>query len=236
MRINDQIFGPSKRRVPVGVSAVCIGLVLATGCTSPDGRPNNTATGALAGGLAGGLVGAFAGGSRHGGRNAFIGAAAGVVTGAVIGHIMDERQRQRLREQSPQTLAAIQHNDYVLQQQYAAPPPSAAAQPSFAPQPAFAPQPSAAPPPSAAPQPATAPPPEATAPTSAPAQNQGLIPLSVDDVKALASAGVKADVIIKEIENSKAVYSPQDVAAAQQANPPVDPSVIDCMKNHSRSQ
>jgi outer membrane lipoprotein SlyB len=67
------------------------------------------------------------------------------------------------------------------------------------------------------------PPPPADAPT----------PLTVDDIKALTAAGVKKDYIIQEIGNSKAVYTPADIAAAHQANPPVDPAVIDCLKNHA---
>ncbi len=230
MKINHITVTTNQRHVPAGIALVCIGLVLSSGCTSPDGRPNNTATGALAGGLIGGLAGGLAGG-RHAGRNAFIGVAARALAGGLIGHMIDEDQRQRLQAQSPQTLAVIQHNDYVMQQQSAAPPPPgyAAPPPSAAPPQPYAPQPSAVPQPAAAPQPA------ASAQAPAPAQNSALIPLSLDDVKALASAGVKPDVIIKEIENSKAVYSQQDIASAQQATPPIDPSVIDCMKNHSGS-
>jgi hypothetical protein len=55
-------------------------------------------------------------------------------------------------------------------------------------------------------------------------------PLTVEDVKALASAGVKPEVIKQEIEVSKSTFSPQDIAAAQQAD--VDPDVIECMRNH----
>lgn len=62
-----------------------------------------------------------------------------------------------------------------------------------------------------------------------PAEN--VIPITVDDIKALTSAGVKSDAIKQEIEVSKATFSAQDIAAAQQAN--VDPAVIECMKSHS---
>ncbi len=58
-------------------------------------------------------------------------------------------------------------------------------------------------------------------------------PLTVDDIKALTSAGVKKDNIIQEIGDSKATFSPGDIALAQQANPPVDPAVIECMKSHA---
>lgn len=60
---------------------------------------------------------------------------------------------------------------------------------------------------------------------------QNLTPLTVDDIKALAGAGVKNQVIIDEIKTSKSVYTQQDIDAAQQANPAVDASVIECMKN-----
>jgi hypothetical protein len=58
-------------------------------------------------------------------------------------------------------------------------------------------------------------------------------PLSVDDIKALSKAGVKTDYIIQEIGDSKAVYNSTDIAQAQQADPPVDPAVIECMKGHT---
>jgi hypothetical protein len=56
------------------------------------------------------------------------------------------------------------------------------------------------------------------------------IPLKVEDIKAMAAAGIKTDVIVDEIKLSKARYSAADIQAAQQAN--VDPSVIECMKEN----
>lgn len=61
---------------------------------------------------------------------------------------------------------------------------------------------------------------------------EGVTPLSVDDIKALASAGVKTDAIKKEIEVSHSRFSAQDIAAAQQANPPIAPEVIEYMKSN----
>jgi predicted lipid-binding transport protein (Tim44 family) len=59
-------------------------------------------------------------------------------------------------------------------------------------------------------------------------------PLKVDDIKALTAAGVKPDAIINAIKQSKpATYSSDDIQAAQQATPPVDPSVIAYMQNPS---
>ena len=73
----------------------------------------------------------------------------------------------------------------------------------------------------------------ATPPSGQPAPAaEAPTPLTVDDIKALAAAGVNNDYIIQEIGDSKAVYSPADIAAAQQANPPVNQAVIDCMKSH----
>ena len=64
------------------------------------------------------------------------------------------------------------------------------------------------------------------------AQNQP--PLTVDDIKDAASSGVKADKIIAMIKETSSKFSQQDIDAAQQANPPVDPDVIKCMKDNLR--
>ena len=75
----------------------------------------------------------------------------------------------------------------------------------------------------------SAPPPASGQP--APPENAPT-PLKVDDIKALTAAGVKPEAIINAIKESKpGAYSAADIQAAQQANPPVDPSVIECMKN-----
>jgi len=202
----------------LGVALVSLELVSTTGCVSQNGQPDNTATGALAGGLIGALAGGLAGG-RHGGRDALIGGLAGVIAGGLIGHMIDEQQRERLQAQSPQTLQTIQHNDAVYQQQQAA-----QAQPQGQAPPAPAPQPTPQAAPPATPQGQPAPTPASSAPADA------LVPLTVDDIKALVSAGVKNDVIITEIQRSKSVYTPADITALQQSNPSIDPSIIDCMK------
>jgi outer membrane lipoprotein SlyB len=193
----------------IGVAAVSLGLVLATGCVNPDGTQNNTGTGALAGGAFGAFAGAVAGGRHHALEGALIGAAAGAITGGLIGHMIDRDQQQRLQQQSPQTLQTIQHNDAVYQQQQQA----AQAQPQ--PSPA---QPSAAP----AQTPSAQTPPPAT----------GTIPLTVDDIKAMTAAGIKKEAITQELKISQSRFSAQDIAAVQQANPPVDPDVIAYMKNN----
>lgn len=178
-------------RRTIGIMLVSLELLLTSGCVNPDGSQNNTGTGALIGGAIGALAGA-AGGGRYAGQRALFGAAIGAFSGAIIGNMMDQEQRQRLREQSPQTLQKIQHNDAVVQQQQQV----AQTQPS-----------------------GQAPPPA------------NVTPITVDDVKALTSAGVRPDAIKQEIEVSKASFSAGDIAAAQQAN--VDPTVIECMKSHS---
>jgi hypothetical protein len=157
---------------------------------NPDGTRNNTGTGALIGGALGAVAGA-AGGGRYAGQRALFGAAVGAFSGALIGNMMDQEQRQRLRQQSPQTWQTIQHNDAVVQQQQAAPAPTSGQAP-----------------------------PAAT-----------VTPITVDDIKALAAAGVKPEAISKEIEISQSKFSPQDIAAAQQAN--IDTAVIECMKSHA---
>ena len=193
----------------IGVAIVSLGLVLATGCVNPNGTQNNTGTGALMGGAFGAVAGSLAGGRHHAVQGLLIGAAAGAITGAVIGHMIDRDQRQRLQQQSPQTWQTIQYNDAAYQQQQQA----AQAQPQ--PSPA---QPQAAP--------------SQTPPAQTPPAATGTIPLTVDDIKALTAAGVKKEAITQELKISQSRFSPQDIAAAQQANPPVDPDVLAYMKNN----
>ena len=64
-------------------------------------------------------------------------------------------------------------------------------------------------------------------------RSPSLSPLTVEDIKALTAAGVANDVIIEDMGESKAVYSPADITAVQQANPPVDQAVIHYMKRHT---
>jgi uncharacterized protein YcfJ len=77
--------------------------VLVAGCQTPDGRVDNTGTGALIGAGTGAFMGAVAGGPRNGGGGALIGAAAGAIAGGLIGHLVDQDQERRLRDQAPQT-------------------------------------------------------------------------------------------------------------------------------------
>ena len=90
-----------RRHISIGM--VVIALVLA-GCETPEGRPDRAATGALTGAAIGAGSGAIIGGSHHAGEGALIGGAIGAVTGGVIGHEIDRAARERVQEQSPQTL------------------------------------------------------------------------------------------------------------------------------------
>jgi surface antigen len=84
-------------------------ILAVSGCETPSGNPNRTATGALAGGAIGAGTGAIIG--NYAGHNtaegAAIGGAIGVVTGGIVGHAMDQQQRQTLAQQNPQTLQRI---------------------------------------------------------------------------------------------------------------------------------
>jgi hypothetical protein len=55
--------------------------------------------------------------------------------------------------------------------------------------------------------------------------------LTVEDVEALANAGVKDDVVIAEIKRSNSRFTQQDIAALQQAG--VSPTVLDYIKANS---
>jgi hypothetical protein len=76
-----------------------------TGCMSPDGRPDYTASGALAGGATGAILGSM---TRNHEAGALVGGAVGAVVGGIIGHGMDEAQEAQLRAQAPQTLQRIE--------------------------------------------------------------------------------------------------------------------------------
>ena len=67
-------------------------------------------------------------------------------------------------------------------------------------------------------------------PTNEPNDATAGNPLTVDEIKELNSAGVKADTLTGQIKTTNSKFSAQDIAAAQQAN--VDPAVIECMKSH----
>jgi hypothetical protein len=128
---------------------------------------------------------------------------------AIIFRINDQ-QRAQLRAQSPQTWETVQRNDAAVAAAKNAAPASAA------------------------------PAGDNTSNTggtdSAPAATADKpTPLMVDDIKAMASSGIKEDVICDEITQSQAVYTQRDIDAVQQTSPPIDPRVIACMKQHMNS-
>lgn len=71
-----------------------------------------------------------------------------------------------------------------------------------------------------------------TPPSPMPSPAATVTPITADDIKALAAAGVKPEAITKEIEISQSKFSPADISAVQQANPPVAPEVISYMQSH----
>lgn len=83
--------------------ALVSGLAL-TGCYTPEGRPDRTASGALGGAAVGAASGAMIGRSPGA---AIIGGAIGAITGTLIGSAMDADERARLRAQAPQTYTRI---------------------------------------------------------------------------------------------------------------------------------
>ncbi|HWD92087.1 MAG TPA: glycine zipper domain-containing protein [Verrucomicrobiae bacterium] len=83
--------------------------VVMTGCYTPYGTPDRTATGALAGGAIGVVSGALLGG-RHAGEGALIGGAVGAVAGGLIGNSMDQEEQERLRAEAPQTYTRVEQN------------------------------------------------------------------------------------------------------------------------------
>ena len=84
--------------------------VLLTGCYTPDGQPDRTATGALMGGAIGAGTGALIGNAsgHHTAEGAAIGGAVGLLTGALIGNAMEQQHREALRAQAPQTLVRVE--------------------------------------------------------------------------------------------------------------------------------
>src|SRR5277367_1134481 len=88
------------------IFALAGSAVVLTGCQYPNGEPNNTGTGALTGGAIGAASGAVIGG-RNAGEGSLIGGAIGAVAGGLIGNSMDQRQREYLQTQAPQTYARV---------------------------------------------------------------------------------------------------------------------------------
>jgi len=97
------------KRHLIMVTVVAAPLVFGAGCYTPEGRPDNTATGALTGGAIGAGTGAIIGAASHNaGAGALIGGAIGALTGGIIGNSIDQQQRARLQEQAPETWQRVE--------------------------------------------------------------------------------------------------------------------------------
>ncbi|HTV43413.1 MAG TPA: YXWGXW repeat-containing protein [Candidatus Sulfotelmatobacter sp.] len=97
------------KRIQVFTIAAATSAVVLTGCTYPNGDPNNTGTGALIGAGSGAALGAALGG-RNAGAGALVGAAFGALTGALIGNSIDRDQAAQLQASAPVTYVRVQQN------------------------------------------------------------------------------------------------------------------------------
>jgi hypothetical protein len=84
------------------VTAIGLTSLPLAGCTSPNGRPDYTGSGALIGGGSGAAIGAVAD-RRNPGVGALIGAGAGAIVGGLVGHSMDQRAEARSASPPPPT-------------------------------------------------------------------------------------------------------------------------------------
>ena len=83
------------------LAVAIIGLSV-TGCMTPQGKPDNTASGALGGAVVGAIIGSAA---RDPGAGAAVGAAVGALAGGAVGHGIDQAQdaqEAQLRAQAEQ--------------------------------------------------------------------------------------------------------------------------------------
>jgi len=80
----------------LGVMIVGISV---TGCATPHGQPDYTATGALAGGATGAVIGSTV--TQHPAEGALVGAAVGAVAGGIVGHGMDQARDSQLQAPAP---------------------------------------------------------------------------------------------------------------------------------------
>jgi hypothetical protein len=90
-------------------SVALAATIIISGCTTPYGQPDRTATGALAGGMIGAGTGALIGNAagHHTATGAAVGGILGLATGALIGNAMDQQHRAALAAHAPQTLQRI---------------------------------------------------------------------------------------------------------------------------------
>ncbi|HUA65178.1 MAG TPA: YXWGXW repeat-containing protein [Alphaproteobacteria bacterium] len=97
------------KKLQVLTITVAASTVLITGCTYPNGAPNNTGTGALIGAGSGAALGAALGG-RDAAAGALIGGIFGAITGSIIGNSIDRAQAAQLQAQAPVTYVHVQQN------------------------------------------------------------------------------------------------------------------------------
>ena len=90
--------------------AVIMGMSV-TGCATPQGRPDNTASGALGGAAVGAIIGSAA---RDPGAGAAVGAAVGALAGGAIGHGIDQAQEAQ-EVQEAQLRAQSRHQVQISQ-------------------------------------------------------------------------------------------------------------------------
>lgn len=86
---------PRQGKLKTTVTRLTVGATLVSmlaGCTTPYGRPDYTANGALIGGASGAAIGAMAD-RRSPGTGALIGGVAGLITGGIIGNSLERRER-----------------------------------------------------------------------------------------------------------------------------------------------
>jgi hypothetical protein len=96
------LVGTNMKQYKKFLAVSIIGLSVA-GCVTPQGRPDNTASGALTGAAVGAIIGSAA---RNPGAGAAVGATVGALAGGAIGHSVDQAQeiqdaqyRERVRQQ-----------------------------------------------------------------------------------------------------------------------------------------
>ena len=97
------------KKLQVLTITVAASAVILTGCTYPNGEPNNTGTGALIGAGSGAAMGAALGG-RDAAAGALIGGIFGAITGSLIGNSIDQAQAAQLRSDAPVTYVHVQQS------------------------------------------------------------------------------------------------------------------------------
>lgn len=99
-----QLEGKSMKKSTLVVTAAVAGLSL-TGCATPQGRTDYTASGTLIGGATGAVIGSM---TRNHAAGAAVGTAVGAILGGLVGHSLDQQQEELLRAQAPQTLKRVE--------------------------------------------------------------------------------------------------------------------------------